>query len=162
MNNYSELHLGDHDCPFCKRDELAVIFETSYFLAIYNKFAIVPGHSLLITKRHVTKYLDLDPEESKELFFATRKLISAVMRAYDTETFDFALQEGVPAGQTIRHLHFHVIPRKIDDLGSPDQWYPELLKQKFEHKKSAKKQVPWSEMLKEAHRIGLVASDEEM
>lgn len=46
--------------------------------------------------------------------------------AFHSKAFDWTLQEGEDAGQTIPHLHIHILPRKLNDLPEPGDWYPQL------------------------------------
>ena len=150
------------ECPFCNFRDLAIIFESEFFRAAYNKFPIVTGHSLLAPKRHIESFLELSTSESEELFYVSKRIISAVLRVFDTDSFDFALQEGVPAGGTIAHLHFHVIPRRVGDLGCPDDWYPELLKQYIHPSNRERVALSADEMLREARRIGEVVRNNQI
>lgn len=147
-------------CPFCSRKELAVIFESAKFLAIYNKFPVVPGHCLLVPKRHVEAYLCLDPSELADLTGASRRLIEAAISAHNTSSFDYALQEGVAAGGTIPHLHFHVIPRRSADLSRPDEWYPELLRQQIEPSLRERVELTMEAMSIESDRIKKMLANE--
>lgn len=121
--------MSNVSCPFCERSQLVIISESVLFIAICNKFPIVEGHSLIIPKRHVQRYMDLTSDDWNDLHGISRQLIQALLSTFDTNSFDYALQEGVPAGGSIEHLHFHVIPRRLKDLSSPGDWYPELVRQ---------------------------------
>jgi bis(5'-adenosyl)-triphosphatase len=111
-------------CAFCRSNQhLAVIFNTKRFRAIYNQSPIVPGHCLLIPRRHVEYLLDLTKEEWLDLRIATKRLLTAVLGTFETRAFDLALQEGREAGQSVHHLHFHILPRTPRDLSAPGKWY---------------------------------------
>jgi len=140
-------------CAFCDRPGLAVIWESSCFLAVCNRFPVVEGHSLLLPKRHVASFMALTPEEWADLYGMSRQLIAALLSTYDTTSFDYALQEGVPAGRSIEHLHFHVIPRRTGDLGSPGDWYPELVRQHIDPAQRTKVELDFEMMFATAGRI---------
>jgi bis(5'-adenosyl)-triphosphatase len=70
----------------------------------------------------VESALELSDEELAELIIFVRKTTLLLCRAYETESFDWALQNGPAAGQSERHLHFHILPRTEGDLSSPDAW----------------------------------------
>jgi bis(5'-adenosyl)-triphosphatase len=117
------------DCPFCEPLVLKACFaEEGAFRAIYNIAPILPGHSLIVPKKHTQSLLDLTDKELSELVLFSKKIIQLLNKAFGTTSFDWTLQDGVPAGQTIRHLHLHIIPRAMDDLPSPGDWYPQLAK----------------------------------
>ena len=115
-------------CPFCNGNiDHATFLESIRFRAIYNIAPILAGHSLVIPKRHVQSVMDLSEDELAEMFIFCRRVSSLLQRAYGHKAFDWTLQDGEPAGQTVQHLHIHVIPRQYGDLPNPGDWYPKLM-----------------------------------
>ncbi len=106
------------DCVFCylKKIKDEIFYESKYFYGIYNIKPIVPGHSLIITKRHVPRFLELNKEELEELIPTMKKVTKVLLKVYKAPDFDISLQDGKSAGQTIQHIHFHIIPRKPGDI----------------------------------------------
>lgn len=123
MNNiYKE------DCPFCNINTRTAQFaESPNFRAVYNIAPILPGHSLIIPKRHVQSFLELSEAELCEMVSFSQRCIRILQNAFSTTGFNWTIQEGEEAGQTIPHLHLHLIPRKPNDLPQPGDWYPKLL-----------------------------------
>lgn len=116
------------NCPFCKKDIWTSVFdETDHFLAIYNLSPILPGHSMVIPRRHYTEMMELPEDLFIEMMTFSRQVVKLLSQAFNTSAFDWTVQEKEPAGQTIDHLHLHIIPRKDGDLESPGAWYPELM-----------------------------------
>lgn len=115
-------------CPFCnpKVKEFSWL-KTNKIRVIYNAYPILPGHSLVLPKRHVTSLLELEDSELNELFQIARKAILVLLRVFEGEGFDMSLQDGQAAGQTIPHLHVHIFPRKFGDLLSDRNWHAQLL-----------------------------------
>lgn len=117
------------DCPFCN-DSIndATFIETDDFLAIYSIAPVVRGHSLVVPKWHVDSVLDMTEQEYQAFFSLARRVAIILLRVFDAEGFDMALQEGAVAGQTVTHAHLHVLPRRSRDLG-PDTgiWYQHIL-----------------------------------
>jgi bis(5'-adenosyl)-triphosphatase len=113
-------------CPFCEDNSDVTIAETSRFLSIYNQSPVVPGHCLIMPRRHVEVLMALEPDEVASLFIFARQVASGLLQIYGTTSFDLILQEGEPAGQTVPHLHLHVMPRKQGDLDSPGTWFESL------------------------------------
>lgn len=112
-------------CPFCPEHVKKALFaETEHFMAVYNIAPIVPGHTLIVPKAHLKHYLEIKEEHLLEFALFKRKVIKILQKAFNTDSFNFTLQEGIYAGQTIEHLHVHVIPRKENDLPHPGDWYP--------------------------------------
>jgi len=112
------------DCPFCKKDiEEISYLESKNFLVIYNIAPVFPGHSLLIPKKHITSFFELNDDELSELIIFIRQAMKVLKKALRTEAFNISLQEKEEAGQTIPHLHFHIIPRIKGDLEDPGKWF---------------------------------------
>ena len=80
----------------------------------------------MVPRQHITTLTSLCSSEVASFFSFAADVNRLVMAAYDTDQFDWALQQGRDAGQTVEHLHLHVIPRKAGDLRSPGSWYEEL------------------------------------
>lgn len=116
-------------CPFC---DLAILdsefASSSNFRAVYNLAPILPGHSLIIPKKHVKSFMDLSEDHLHELVSFSRHTMRALLATFNVSGFNWTIQEGGEAGQTIPHLHVHLIPRQVNDLRQPGDWYP-LLRQ---------------------------------
>lgn len=117
-------------CPFCMPNVKTICFaETANFRAIYNIAPILPGHCLIIPCMHISSFLDIPDSLMTEMIVFSRKVIKALTIAFNTSSYDWTIQEGTAAGQTVEHMHIHIIPRKTDDLPNPGDWYPNLLNQ---------------------------------
>jgi bis(5'-adenosyl)-triphosphatase len=111
-------------CPFCSSSVQDQIFhESGKMMAVYNIAPILPGHSLIIPRRHVVSINELNDEEMTEFFSFTRQVTQLLLHVFESEGFDWSLQESEAAGQSIAHLHLHIIPRKTGDLKRPGDWY---------------------------------------
>lgn len=114
-------------CPFCNESILLSVFYTQKdFLGAYNIAPVLPGHSLIIPKKHVISITELNDHELFGFFNTARKVLAILMKAFHTDAFDWSLQEKPEAGQTIEHLHLHIVPRTKYDLQNPGDWYPLL------------------------------------
>jgi len=114
-------------CPFCSQKIMDAKFsESENFLAIYNLAPILPGHSLIIPRRHVESLMELDDEELYEMMMFSRDTTRVLLELFKSSGFDWTIQEGEDAGQSVPHLHLHLIPRKSNDLSQPGDWYPLL------------------------------------
>ncbi|MFN3402614.1 MAG: HIT family protein [Cytophagaceae bacterium] len=123
-------------CPFCNKQSSEAFLSSENFLVIYNIAPVLPGHSLVIPKRHVESLFQLTDEETGELMVLAKKTAKLLSVVLDTDAFDWALQEKEAAGQSVSHVHMHVVPRKIGDLPNPGDWYQEIEKSE-EHIDSA-------------------------
>ncbi len=111
-------------CPFCNPDVNQTAFaESKNFLAIYNIAPVLPGHSLIIPKQHLKSIHDLTEEQYTEFFQFAREVTKKLSVFFDTDAFDWIIQENEEAGQSIPHLHLHVILRTKDDLPNAGDWY---------------------------------------
>jgi len=118
---------GAGACPFCGPDGEKFAFATrDGFRAIYNIAPILPGHVMVVPERHLTSLMELDEREMDRFFSFARKVTGFVVSEFAGSGFDWSLQEGVEAGQSVAHLHLHVIPRHAGDLPHPGDWYPRL------------------------------------
>jgi bis(5'-adenosyl)-triphosphatase len=119
--------LFDEECLFCNKRILDNCFASSLnFVAIYNIAPILPGHSLIIPKLHFTSVLELSDTYIAEMMVFARKVTLVLKNVFQCDGFDWTIQDGVSAGQTIPHLHLHIIPRKPLDLPESNEWYAKI------------------------------------
>ena len=108
-------------CIFC---EIAttdrVIGQTDYTFAIRDAFPVTEGHTLIIPKRHVADYFDLTPNETSDIQELLQKH-KAMIEVNDesVDGFNIGINVGATAGQTVFHVHVHLIPRRIGDVENP-------------------------------------------
>lgn len=109
-----------HDCIFCDGYQDRVIDENELTYAIRDGFPVTEMHTLIIPKRHVADYFDLYQPELN----AINQLLSR-QRQYILQTdpsvtsFNVGINAGAEAGQTIFHVHVHLIPRRQGDTKNP-------------------------------------------
>ena len=116
-----------NNCPFCNIDNQSHAFASvNEYKAFYNISPILPGHCLVIPAKHVTSLFELSEEEISNFFSFSRKVTSFLCEVYESDAFDWSLQEGIEAGQSIEHLHLHIIPRKPGDMKEGEDWYGQL------------------------------------
>jgi bis(5'-adenosyl)-triphosphatase len=114
-------------CPFCDETILRAQFaESEDFRAIYNLAPVLPGHSLVVSKQHHPSLMDLPENELAELMSFSRKVTRILCKTFQAEAFDWTIQDGAAAGQSVPHLHLHILPRLPADLPAPGDWYPLL------------------------------------
>lgn len=115
------------ECIFCDSFIKKLTFlESQNFRCIYNKAPILPGHSMLISKRHVQSMLDLSDVQRCELMRLSARVAESITEVFGADSFNWTIQDRPPAGQTVPHFHLHIIPRLEDDLTNPGDWYPQL------------------------------------
>ncbi|MBU0479053.1 HIT family protein [bacterium] len=97
-------------CPFCPIPETDIVAGNASHIVIHDRFPVSPGHSLIIPRRHVASLFELTAEEFSalhELLHTTRSQLDA---QYQPDGYNIGVNVGEAAGQTVFHLHVHVIP----------------------------------------------------
>ena len=108
------------DCPFCNPDsERELIVESATAYAIYDKFPVNDGHVLILPKRHCSDYFDLTFKEQAACTFMLNKVKEIVSAKFNPAGFNIGINVGEKAGQTVHHVHIHLIPRYIGDVKDP-------------------------------------------
>jgi diadenosine tetraphosphate (Ap4A) HIT family hydrolase len=106
-------------CPFCTLPQERIVNSNTLALAIRDAFPISPGHTLIIPKRHVATFFDTTTEERLAMF----ELLDNAKRELDAElhpaAYNIGVNDGPAAGQTVAHLHIHLIPRYAGDDADP-------------------------------------------
>ncbi len=112
-----EMTTNKRNCPFCKKDRELLILEASKSYLQANKYPYSAGHLLIITKRHVNQVVELTSLEKKELFNLIDLSIYSLDILMKPEGYNIGCSIGRIAGESISHLHFHVLPRYKGDVG---------------------------------------------
>ncbi|MBN1598128.1 MAG: HIT family protein [Bacteroidales bacterium] len=114
-------------CPFCAPEiKNSVFASTDNFLAIYNIAPIFPGHSLIIPRKHLVSMLDLEKKDYAEMMQLASDVTQLLKKVFKADGFNWSIQEGTSAGQSIEHLHLHIVPRITGDSKRPGDWYPKI------------------------------------
>ena len=108
----------NNPCLFCK-DARGVSLNSELAYSARDSYAVSPGHTLVIPRRHVASFFDLTPEEIN----ACMALITEERRLLDQEFkpdgYNIGVNVGPAAGQSILHVHIHIIPRYQGDVENP-------------------------------------------
>ncbi len=110
------------NCPFCDpkvRLENS-FYENSRSLCLANIKPVVPGHVLIIPKRHVESFDEIEESEVVDIFLSLRKVYQILKKTYGSKSFNVVIQDGIDAGQSINHLHIHVCPRIKNDINNKE------------------------------------------
>lgn len=104
-------------CAFCDPDVLnrQKFYEDALVLALYTHKPVVPGHCLIIPRRHVDRFEKLTSEEITQMGQVIKKVHEAATRVFDAPSYLLLQKNGREVGQTVPHVHFHYMPRKIGD-----------------------------------------------
>jgi ATP adenylyltransferase len=106
-------------CPFCTPDPHRVFHESDLVLGLWDNFPVSPGHALLVPRRHIALWPDATPAEQQALTAAISDAMRAIAAAHDPDGYNIGINVGEAAGQTVAHLHMHVIPRYRGDVADP-------------------------------------------
>jgi len=107
-------------CPFCAPDaERELLTESATTYAIFDKFPVSPGHTLIIPKKHVANYFDLSTHTKTACWLIADRVKMLLTERLHPDGFNVGLNIGLAAGQTIPHVHIHVIPRYAGDVENP-------------------------------------------
>ncbi|KAF1830729.1 HIT-like protein [Decorospora gaudefroyi] len=93
-----------------------VFHVTRLSFAIVNLKPLLPGHVLVSPRRIVPRFNDLSAAEVQDLFLTAQRVSRMVERVFNASAMNIAIQDGFDAGQSVPHVHAHIIPRKKDDL----------------------------------------------
>ncbi len=109
------------DCIFCKitQGEIKsyIVKESPNFLAVLDIHPHSPGHTLVIPKEHFVNLKELKLELAEEFIKMIQEIMILLEKVFMTNDFTLGINEGPLAGQTVSHLHFHIMPRFKNDRG---------------------------------------------
>ncbi|XP_074140338.1 bis(5'-adenosyl)-triphosphatase isoform X2 [Sminthopsis crassicaudata] len=105
-----------------------VFLKTELSFALVNRKPVVPGHVLVCPLRPVERFRDLNPSEVADLFQMAQRVGNVVEKHFQGTSLTFSIQDGPESGQTVKHVHVHILPRKIGDFSRNDSIYDELQK----------------------------------
>lgn len=106
-------------CPFCPPLPEPPVAEHGTCLAIRDGFPVAPGHTLIVPRRHVASFFALDADEQTDLLALLNKVVADLDEEFAPDGYNIGLNEGAAAGQTVPHVHLHVIPRRAGDAADP-------------------------------------------
>uniref|UniRef100_A0A0C9RQ64 Bis(5'-adenosyl)-triphosphatase n=1 Tax=Wollemia nobilis TaxID=56998 RepID=A0A0C9RQ64_9CONI len=141
-----------------KIDKSEVFYTTKLSYAVVNLKPVVPGHVLVCPRRMLPRFADLSTEETIDLWLSAQRIGSALQSHFNASSLTFTIQDGPEAGQTVPHVHIHILPRKSDDFDKNDEVYDvidvkeEQLKQKLDLDKERKDRTS-DEMAQEANEL---------
>jgi diadenosine tetraphosphate (Ap4A) HIT family hydrolase len=106
-------------CAFCDLPAACHVIEGRLAVAIRDGFPVSPGHTLVIPKRHVASFFETTQAERQELMAVLFEARAALDREFGPSGYNIGINDGAAAGQTIPHLHIHLIPRCPGDRDDP-------------------------------------------
>jgi len=106
-------------CLFCHLPDSRIIDSSSLAWVIRDAYPVSPGHTLIIPKRHIGSFLEASNDERQELLSLLDQARQKLIDEFSPAAFNIGINDGAAAGQTIAHLHVHLIPRFTNDQIDP-------------------------------------------
>lgn len=107
------------NCRFCNLYDEKYISENDSAFAVYDHHPMNKGHAIIICKRHIQSYFEATDEEVKEMHQLIQQTKRIIDEKFNPDGYNIAINIGKSAGQTVMHLHIHVIPRYTGDVENP-------------------------------------------
>ncbi|WP_298292418.1 HIT family protein [Thiomonas sp.] len=108
---------ADPRCPFCQ--DMPMVLHNELAFAVYDRTPVNPGHLLCIPYRHVADWFDCTAQEQRALLDLAALGREMLLRERKPDGFNLGVNCGKAAGQSIFHVHLHLIPRYAGDMPDP-------------------------------------------
>jgi diadenosine tetraphosphate (Ap4A) HIT family hydrolase len=106
-------------CPFCRLPAGRQLLANDRAIAIRDGFPVSPGHTLVVPRRHVGSFFEVTDEERSDLLELLMQARQDLEREFSPAGYNVGINDGRAAGQTVPHLHIHLIPRYLGDREDP-------------------------------------------
>ena len=107
------------DCPLCAVPADRFIYADELVVALWDAYAVSPGHALVVPRRHVASWFDATREERAALTDAVQHARAAIERRHRPDGYNIGVNVGKAGGQSRMHVHVHLIPRYAGDVLDP-------------------------------------------
>jgi bis(5'-adenosyl)-triphosphatase len=104
-------------------DQCFFVSASRLTMGIVNTSPVVPGHVLAVPRRLSARMSELSVDEVADLFHSAQCIGEAISKHWSATSLTFTVQDGVDAGQTVPHVHVHILPRRKGDFGDNDEIY---------------------------------------
>lgn len=111
--------LDSATCPFCALTDEECILVDQLVRGIWDKYPVTPGHALIIPRRHVSSWFEATETERAALISAADSARLVLEQVHKPDGYNLGVNIGAAAGQTVPHLHLHLIPRYHGDVPDP-------------------------------------------
>ncbi len=120
-NHFNKLPRKEGEtCPFCRlARRVEIICETASCVAFYDGYPVSPGHALIVPKRHVASYFDLTHHEREAMNVMLQYVKQKIDERFHPDGYNIGINVGEAAGQSVFHVHMHLIPRYKGDVANP-------------------------------------------
>lgn len=111
--------MANSDCPFCAPPREEILIDRPLALARRDLYPVSKGHTLIIPRRHVASFFETTNSERQAMFELLDEAKAMLDREYHPDGYNIGINNGAAAGQTVMHLHIHLIPRYAGDSADP-------------------------------------------
>lgn len=111
--------MSEASCPFCALPAERILLLAHEALVIRDAFPVSPGHTLVIPRRHIGSFFELTDAERACMVELLAQAKAELDLSFQPHGFNIGINEGAAAGQTVPHLHLHLIPRYRGDAPDP-------------------------------------------
>jgi diadenosine tetraphosphate (Ap4A) HIT family hydrolase len=137
--HYTSLNVGKTEIsPFLEGAFRETFIESATVFALWDKFPLNKGPILVIPKRKISNYFDLTFREQSACWFVVNKVKTILQEMYQPNGFNIGINVDEAAGQTVSHVHIHVIPRYAGDVENPIGGIRNLFEGKGDYTKTNK------------------------
>ncbi|HFC92648.1 MAG TPA: HIT family protein [Leucothrix mucor] len=111
------------DCPLCSTKDMVIEKghgienELAYVLTDTNPVSI--GHCLIVPRRHVAEFFDATKEEKLAIFDLIDEMKVIIDKKHNPDGYNIGVNIGKAAGQSVPHIHIHMMPRYMGDIENP-------------------------------------------
>lgn len=107
------------ECVFCKLSETDILVQNEIAQAFFDKYPVNKGHVLIIPRRHAASLFELTEDEVLGIWKLVEEVKELLNQQFQPDGYNVGVNVGAAAGQTIFHVHVHVIPRYNGDVPDP-------------------------------------------
>lgn len=111
--------MAARSCLFCSVPGDQVVIERPLAWAVLDNYPVSSGHTLIVLRRHVVTFFETSEEERLEMLRLLDEMKMRLDRENKPDGYNIGINNGAAAGQTVMHLHIHLIPRYKGDLPDP-------------------------------------------
>jgi len=109
------------DCLFCKIVSGEIpshkVYEDEFVYAFLDIYPCSEGHTIVLPKKHIPRFTEMEKSDASSLFESVNRISKAVEKTLNAPGLNIGINNGEVAGQTVPHVHVHIIPRAEDDGG---------------------------------------------
>lgn len=124
----------NNPCLFCT-DPQGVSLDSELAFSARDTYGVSPGHTLVIPKRHVASFFELTPEEVAECMKLINEEKKNIDEQFSPDGYNIGVNIGSAAGQSIFHVHIHIIPRYEGDVENPQGGVRHVIAKKAHYKR---------------------------